>query len=131
MAGNHNGDHAGVYLHVEIQESEVEHLKVQLLHAQEELEYLKRHQNVEIHEALEQALRCNQLLEATIGDLRDELKSAKDALLSHGRIGMIRSITPYTMSPCHQFIPPDKIWPCIEFRQARRGKIGSRKRAAS
>lgn len=94
MAGNHNGDHAGVYLAVEVQESEVEHLKVQLLHAQEELEYLKQHQNVEIHEALEQALRCNQLLEATIGDLRDELKSAKDALLSQGMIGIIIRITP-------------------------------------
>lgn len=84
VLGNHNGDHAGVHLCIEVQESEVERLKVELLQAQEEIEYLKQHQNFEIHEALEQALRNNRLLEKMIGDMRDELQSAKYALISHG-----------------------------------------------
>lgn len=73
-----------MHLTIEVQEREAERLKVQLLHATEELEYLKQHQDIEMREALEQALRNNRLLEATVGDLRDELKSAKDALVSQG-----------------------------------------------
>jgi small-conductance mechanosensitive channel len=73
-----------VYLSIDVEDREAEQLKVQLLQANEEIDYLKRHQNIEMREALEQALRHNRLLEATIGDLRDELQYAKDALKSQG-----------------------------------------------
>ena len=73
-----------MYLSIDVEDREAEQLKVQLLQANEEIDYLKRHQNIEMREALEQALRHNRLLEATIGDLRDELQYAKDALKSQG-----------------------------------------------
>jgi|NorSeaMetagenome_1021524.scaffolds.fasta_scaffold101198_1 hypothetical protein len=83
-AGNHNGDHAGVHITITVEEREVEQLRIQLLHALEQIDHLKHKQDVGMRESLEQALRNNQLLVATIGDLRDELKAAKDALLSQG-----------------------------------------------
>jgi hypothetical protein len=52
----------------------------------EQIDYLKQSQDVRMRESLEQALRNNQLLVATIGDLRDELKAAKDALLTQGKV---------------------------------------------
>lgn len=73
-----------MYLNIDVEDREAEQLKAQLLQAKEEIEYLKRNENIEMREALEQAVRHNRLLQATIGDLRDELQYAKDALKSQG-----------------------------------------------
>jgi len=90
-----------VHLSIEVQEREVEQLKVELLHAREQLEYLRHHQDIEMRESLEQALRNNRLLEATVGDLRDELKSAKDALVTQGQASTHRCV--YELSAALKF----------------------------
>lgn len=75
-----------MHIQISVEEREVEQLRAQLLHALEQIDYLKQRQDVRMQESLEQALRNNQLLVATIGDLRDELKAAKDALLTQGKV---------------------------------------------
>ena len=75
-----------MHVQISVEEREVEQLRTQLLHALEQIDYLKQRQDVGMQESLEQALRNNQLLVATIGDLRDELKAAKDALLTQGKV---------------------------------------------